>query len=106
MFVFGRGGAVGGIFPVALLLGSPATLVAAILYLGFAFVIALSWYLPEQISIVPHWLEDLIYPIDQTNLDVLRFAHFLALAILTVRFVPRTWPMLNSWILYPALLCN
>src|SRR6202035_2634653 len=41
-----------------------------------------------------------------TNLDVLRFAHFLALAVLTVRFVPRTWPMLNSWILYPAILCG
>src|SRR5260370_12234805 len=79
-------------------------MIIAIKYLGLALVIALSWYLPEQISIVPHWLEDLIYPIDKTNLDVLRFAHFLALAILTVRFVPRTWPMLNSCILYPPTL--
>jgi hypothetical protein len=106
LFVFGAWCAVGGAKRLAPVLAWPATLVAAILYLGFAFIIALSWYLPEQISIVPHWLEDLIYPIDKTNLDVLRFAHFLALAILTVRFVPRTWPMLNSWILYPAILCG
>ncbi|HWF93624.1 MAG TPA: OpgC domain-containing protein [Xanthobacteraceae bacterium] len=106
LFVFGAWCALGGANRLAPLLRWPPTLVVAILYLGFAFIIALSWYLPEQISIVPHWLEDLIYPIDKTNLDVLRFAHFLALAVLTVRFVPRTWPMLNSWILYPAILCG
>jgi hypothetical protein len=106
LFVFGAWCAVGGAKRLAPVLRSPATLVVAILYLGFAFIIALSWYLPELITFVPHWLEDLIYPIDKTNLDVLRFAHFLALAILTVRFVPRTWPMLNSWILYPAILCG
>ena len=44
---------------------------------------------------VPHWLEDLIYPIDKTNLDVLRFAHFLALAAVTVWFIPRDWPPLK-----------
>jgi hypothetical protein len=106
LFVFGAWCAVGGAERLAPVLRWPATLVAAILYLGFAFIIALSWYLPEWVSIVPHWLEDLIYPIDKTNLDVLRFAHFLALAVLTVRFVPRTWPMLNSWLLYPAILCG
>jgi hypothetical protein len=106
LFVFGAWCALGGANRLAPLLRWPATLVIAILYLGFAFIIALSWYLPEQTSFVPHWLEDLIYPIDKTNLDVLRFAHFLALAVLTVRFVPRTWPMLNSWILYPAILCG
>jgi hypothetical protein len=106
LFVFGAWCALGGAKRLAPVLQWPATLVVAILYLGFAFVIALSWYLPEQISIVPHWLENLIYPIDKTNLDVLRFAHFLALAVLTVRFVPRTWPMLNSWVLYPAILCG
>jgi hypothetical protein len=106
LFVFGAWCALGGAKRLAPALQWPATMVIAILYLGFAFVIAMSWYLPEQISIVPHWLEDLIYPIDKTNLDVLRFAHFLALAALTVRFVPRTWPMLGSWILYPAILCG
>ena len=40
-----------------------------------------------------HWLpkrlEQWMYPIDKTDLDVLRFAHFLALAALTVRFLPQ-----------------
>ena len=47
-----------------------------------------------------------MYPIDKTNLDVLRFAHFLALAAVTVRFVPRDWPALKSPILQPAIRCG
>jgi hypothetical protein len=106
LFVFGAWCALGGAKRLAPVLRSQTTMVVAIFYLGFAFIIALSWYLPGDIRLVPHWLEDLIYPIDKTNLDVLRFAHFLALAALTVRFVPRTWPMLGSWVLYPAILCG
>ena len=30
----------------------------------------------------------------------------LALAALTVRFVPRDWPRLNSWGFYPAIICG
>ena len=47
-----------------------------------------------------------MYPIDKTNLDVLRFAHFLALAAMTVRFIPRDWPGLNRRWLRPAILCG
>jgi hypothetical protein len=47
-----------------------------------------------------------MYPIDKTNLDVLRFAHFLALAVLTVRFVPRDWPPLHSALMRPLVLCG
>jgi len=36
----------------------------------------------------------------------LRFAHFLALATVTVWFIPRTWPALKSPLLYPAILCG
>ena len=106
LFVFGAWCAVGGAQRLAPVLRSPITLALAIAYLVFALVIALSWNLPEQTPFVPHWLEDLIYPIDKTNLGVLRFAHFLALAVLTVRFVPRTWPLLNSWMLRPAIVCG
>jgi hypothetical protein len=106
LFVFGAWCALGGAQRLAPFLRSRALMVIAVAYLIFAFFIALSWYLPEQTAFVPVWLEDLIYPIDKTNLDVLRFAHFLALASLTVRFVPRTWPMLGSGFLQPAILCG
>jgi hypothetical protein len=105
LFVFGAWCALGGARRLAPILQSNVTIAIAIVYLAFAFVIALSWYRPDQ-AIVPHWLEDLIYPIDKTNLDVLRFAHFLALAAITVRLVPRDSAMLSAWALYPAVLCG
>jgi hypothetical protein len=106
LFVFGAWCATGGAARLVPVLNSPVTLAIAIAYLLFAFVIAMSWQLPRLTHFIPLWLEQLIYPIDKTNLDVLRFAHFLALAALTVRFVPRTWPLLHSWLLYPAILCG
>jgi hypothetical protein len=106
LFVFGAWCALGGATRLGPLLNSPVTTAIAIAYLLFAFFIALSWTVPRLTPFMPLWLEELIYPIDKTNLDVLRFAHFLALAALTVRFVPRTWSMLNSWGFYPAILCG
>jgi hypothetical protein len=35
--------------------------------------------------------EKWMYPISKTDLDVLRFAHFLALAAITIRFLPKDW---------------
>src|SRR6266496_1979760 len=96
LFVFGAWCALGGAARLGAVLRSPITLAVAAAYPLFALPIALSWYLPQYITFVPSWLEDLIYPIDKTNLDVLRFAHFLALAAVTVRFVPRDWPLLKS----------
>ena len=47
-----------------------------------------------------------MYPISKTDLDVLRFAHFLALAALTVYFIPKGWPGLKSVWLWPMILCG
>jgi hypothetical protein len=47
-----------------------------------------------------------MYPIDKVNLDVLRFAHFLALAAITVHFVRPDWPGLKSPWFKPAILCG
>jgi hypothetical protein len=55
---------------------------------------------------LPRRLELWMYPIDKTDLDVLRFAHFLALAAITVRLVPRDWPALRSPWLKPLILCG
>jgi hypothetical protein len=55
---------------------------AAIAYLGFALLVALSWEFNALAFLVPDWLGRIIYPIDKTTLDPLRLAHFLALAYL------------------------
>jgi hypothetical protein len=75
-------------------------------YLLAAFYVTLTWYLPQLSFFMPRRLEQWMYPIDKTDLDVLRFAHFLALAAITVRFLPRDWPGLRSVWLRPLILCG
>jgi hypothetical protein len=104
--VFGAWCAVGGARRLAVVLRSRAILMVAIAYLVFAFFITLTWRFEELDRFVPGWLADWMYPIDKTNLDVLRFAHFLALAAVTVRFIPRDWPALKSPLLRPAIVCG
>jgi hypothetical protein len=106
LFVFGAWCAQGGAVQLGRLVRSPVTLFAAVTYLAFAFLIALTWHIPRLGNSVPPWLAELLYPIDKTNLDVLRFAHFLALTTITVRFVPKTWPGLEWAIFRPLIVCG
>jgi hypothetical protein len=106
MFGFGAWCALGGAEKLAPVFNSRVAIGLAIAYLVFAFAVVMTWYFPLYAYLVPRWLSDWMYPIDKTNLDVLRFAHFLALAVLTVRFIPKTWPYLKSPLLRPAILCG
>ena len=106
LFVFGAWCALGGAKRLAPVLQSRTVLAVAIAYLAFAFVITLTWSIEPLGRLVPNWLSEWMYPIDKTNLDVLRFAHFLALAAVTVRFIPRDWPGLKWPILQPAIRCG
>jgi hypothetical protein len=106
LFTFGGWCALGGAAKLSPWLNSRLVLGLAAGYLVFAFCITLTWYFPRLGALVPHVVSDVLYPIDKTNLDVLRFAHFLALAALTVRFIPRDWPVLQSLWLRPAILCG
>jgi hypothetical protein len=106
VFAFGAWCALGGAGKIAHVVRSPYTIALAFAYLLFSFLIVMTWYFPRYAHLVPRWLSEWMYPIDKTNLDVLRFAHFLALAAVTTHFVPRTWPVLKSRIVYPAVLCG
>jgi hypothetical protein len=106
LFVFGAWCALGGAERLSRVLRSRFVLGAAIAYLLFAFAIAMTWYFPRLGVFVPRWLSEWMYPIDKTNLDVLRFAHFLALAAITVYFVPRDARWLKSKYAWPAILCG
>jgi hypothetical protein len=106
LFVFGAWCALGGASRLDGVLRSPITVGIAIAYLVFALAIVATWYYPPAAQFVPRWLTSWMYPIDKVNLDVLRFAHFLALAAVTVHFVGRDWPALKSRWFYPAILCG
>jgi hypothetical protein len=106
LFVFGAWCALGGAKRMAPLLSSRITLAISIAYLVAAFFITLTWYLPQLGHLVPRTVEQWMYPINKTDLDVLRFAHFLALAAVAVYFLPRGWPGLRSRWLRPMILCG
>jgi hypothetical protein len=80
--------------------------VLAVPYLLFAGFIAWSWHDTGLGEIVPDWLARQLYPIDKTNLDVLRFIHFLALAWLIRLAVPSDAKFLNWRLLRPIRRCG
>jgi hypothetical protein len=106
LFVFGAWCGLGGAAKLAPLIRAPAFLALAAAYLAFALVIVLGWSEPKLAQWVPKPLAEWMYPIDKTNLDILRFAHFLALAALVVRYLPRDWPGLSHAVLRPLILCG
>ena len=106
LFVFGAWCAQGGAQRMSRILSSPITLWISVAYLLFAFFVTLTWYFPQLGHVIPRRLEQWMYPISKTDLDVLRFAHFLALAAVTVRFLPKDWVGLKSPWLRPLILCG
>jgi hypothetical protein len=106
LFVFGAWCALGGARRMARILSSRITLWLCIAYLVFAFCVTLTWHVPQLNVFMPRWLESWMYPINKTDLDVLRFIHFLALAAITVRVLPKDWPGLKSPWLRPLIRCG
>jgi hypothetical protein len=106
LFVFGAWCALGGAQRLARWLNSPVVFGLAVAYVLFAFGIAMTWYFPRLALFVPNFVGEAIYPIDKTNLDVLRILHFLSLAVITLWFVPRDWPVLRSRVFWPAIVCG
>jgi hypothetical protein len=106
LFVFGAWCALGGARRMATILSSRITIALSAAYLFAAFLVTLTWYVPAFNHLLPRRLEQWMYPIDKTDLDVLRFVHFLALAAVVLYFVPKDWPGLKSRWLRPMILCG
>ena len=85
---------------------SRTALVLAVLYLLFSLVIALSWRIKPLEALIPQALAKLFYPMDKSNLDPLRLLHFLAMAVLAARFVPRNWRGLMTPVMRGAIRCG
>ena len=106
LFVFGAWCALGGASRLRPILASPITFGIAVAYLCAAFSLTMTWYFPQLEVFVPGWLSYWIYPINKTDFDILRFAHFLALAVVGLRFVPANWAGLRSAWAQPLILCG
>lgn len=72
----------------------------------FAAWITATWTFPHLAWTVPDWLARVIYPINKTNLDVLRLLHFLAIAYLVVILVRPEARFLRWRITAPFIRCG
>jgi hypothetical protein len=106
LFVFAAWCGVGGVAKLEFLIRSRAVLVLAVAWILFALLIVMTWHIALLEASVPKWMIKAIYPIDKTDLDMLRLTHFLALAVLVTRYFPRDWAGLTSQWLRPLILCG
>jgi hypothetical protein len=79
---------------------------AALVYLVFGFLIVMSWQFKFLAQLVPEWLGRQIYPIDKTNVDVLRVLHILALAYVVQLLIPMGARWLRWRLVEPVRRCG
>ncbi len=104
LFVIGAWCAVGGAQWLSAFYRSNLVIAICLVYLSFALWLATTHLYPAIIPHLPSWL--LIFPLDKTGLSPLRLIHFLALAILVVRFIPPEAGFLRSPWAKPLILCG
>jgi len=82
---------------------SRLALVLAVLYLVFGLVLARSWSIEPLVS---QSLTDLSFPLDKSSLSPIRLLHFVAFAIVALRFISRDWEGLSTPVLRCAKCCG
>jgi hypothetical protein len=85
---------------------TPVVLAIAAAWILFAFIIVMTWHAAWLEALIPKFIMNKIYPIDKTDLDMLRFTHFLALATIVTYFVPKNWSVFKSIWARPLILCG
>jgi hypothetical protein len=106
MFFFGSWCGIGAVGQLKEILKSRIVYAIAVAWILFAFVIVMSWHSAFLESLIPKWMIKRIYPIDKTDLDMLRFTHFCAIAFIVSRYLRRDWKGLKSIWLRPLVLCG
>jgi hypothetical protein len=96
----------GAVKQISSILQSRFVFGVAIAWILFALFIVMGWHSDFLKSLVPPWLNKVIYPIDKTDLDMLRFTHFCALAVVVSRYLNHDWAGLKSKWLRPLVLCG
>ncbi len=106
LFAFGVWLALGGAKRFRFIFKSPIPVYLGIAYLVFAFAMTMAERLPSLAGIFPRWLFDAFNPNDKTNLAPYRVLHFIVIAYLVARFVPRDWRGLERPIFRPLIVCG
>jgi hypothetical protein len=106
LFIFAAWCGTGGANKIWPIIQSRLALIAALIWITFAFLIVMTWHVAFLDAMVPKWMIKIIYPIDKTDLDMLRFTHFLALALIVSRYVPHDSAVLKYKWLRPMIMCG
>ncbi|MFB9263772.1 OpgC domain-containing protein [Bradyrhizobium erythrophlei] len=106
LFFLGAWSALGGARALHPLVRTRAAFWLAIAYLVFALVVTIAICAPDFGGHFPHWLLEPFDPNDKTNLAPYRVVHFVALAVVVVRFTPADSPILKWRALAPLIKCG
>ncbi|WIG53866.1 MULTISPECIES: OpgC domain-containing protein [unclassified Afipia] len=102
LFTMGAWAALGGAARAQALARSRIVLIASVAFVVFAFVVTVGARLGLSTSLSPVF--DVLS--EKTNLAPYRILHFLALAVIVVRVVPRDWNGLRSRLARPIIVCG
>jgi hypothetical protein len=105
LFTIGAWAALGGAARTQSLARSRIVLAACIAFVLLALVATLAVRF-NAAGVMPAGLLEIFVPNDKTNLAPYRVLHFLALAVIIVRIIPKDWKGLNSRLLRPLVLCG
>ena len=106
LFVLGAWLALGGLEKCRAILKMPTLFNLGIAYLALALVVTMAGRFPEFGKMFPNWLFDAFNPSDKTNLAPYRLLHFIVLAFIVTRLVPKDWPYLQWKIWQPFIKCG
>src|SRR5262249_32572017 len=105
IFIFGSWCALGGAKKAAWIINSKAALYLGVAYLLFAMIMTFAGRFSDFGALFPQWLYSAFNPNDKTYMAPYRFLHFIVIAMLVVRFIPKDWPALEWRGFDPAIVC-
>jgi len=106
LFLLGAWCALGGALRLRTIIRSRVALFIAATYLIFALLMTMGVRFEALGNLLPEGLAAAFNPNDKTNLAPYRVVHFLAIAVLVIRFVHVDWPGLKWRLLRPLIACG
>ena len=106
LFMFGAWFALGGALDAQPIIRSRWLIVIGGAFLAFAAVMTLAGKFDGIRALFPEWLYSIFNPNDKTNMAPYRVIHFIIIAFMITRFMPRDWIGLEAPIMQPAIMCG
>src|SRR5712672_2903744 len=106
LFIFGSWCALGGAKEGGAIINSRITVYFCIAYLLLGLIMTMAGKFSDFGAMFPNWLYSAFNPNDKTFLAPYRFLHFVVIAMMVVRSVPKTWPGLEWKVFDPPIVCG